>query len=174
MARQISMDARREITLAVAERYRLAMRAQKGRILDELCAVTGWHRKHAVRALALRRIVETGAQHRRRPLYGAIVKDALIALWEASDRICGKRLAVMLPTLLPSFGAAQPAEVEQGGSGAGAQGQRSDDRPAVGRHQDRRRWRQTAARWILFGDTARGSDPDLQRLERSGARVLRG
>ena len=97
------MDARREITLAVAERYRLAMRAQKGRILDELCAVTGWHRKHAVRALALRRIVETGAQHRRRPIYGAIVKDALTALWEASDRICGKRLAVMIPTVLPSL-----------------------------------------------------------------------
>ena len=97
------MDARREITLAVAERYRLAMRAQKGRILNELCAVTWWHRKHAVRALALRRIVETRAQHSRRPNFGAIVKDALIALWEASDRIRGKRLAVVIPTVLPSL-----------------------------------------------------------------------
>jgi hypothetical protein len=26
-----------------------------------------------------------------------------VALWEASDRICGKRLKVMIPTLLPSL-----------------------------------------------------------------------
>ena len=27
----------------------------------------------------------------------------LVALWEASDRICGKRLKVMIPTLLPAL-----------------------------------------------------------------------
>jgi hypothetical protein len=45
------MSARRELVAAVAERYRAAERCEKGRILDELTAVTGWHRKHAVRAL---------------------------------------------------------------------------------------------------------------------------
>ncbi|MFD9900251.1 ParB N-terminal domain-containing protein [Mesorhizobium sp. NPDC059025] len=45
------MGARREIT-AVVDRYRSAGRADKGHILNELCAVPGWHRKHAVRALA--------------------------------------------------------------------------------------------------------------------------
>ncbi len=43
------MRAKREITSALAERYRSSGRLEKGRILDELCAVTGWHRKHAVR-----------------------------------------------------------------------------------------------------------------------------
>ena len=44
MAGQISMGARREIKSAVAERYRAAGRAEKGRILDDLCkvAVIGW------------------------------------------------------------------------------------------------------------------------------------
>lgn len=46
------MGARREVLAAVAERYRSAGRSGKGRILDELCATTGWHRKHAVRALS--------------------------------------------------------------------------------------------------------------------------
>jgi hypothetical protein len=27
----------------------------------------------------------------------------LTALWEASDRVCGKRLKVMIPTLLPAL-----------------------------------------------------------------------
>ena len=51
MAGKISMGARREVVSAVMERYRSAKRAEKGRILDALCATTGWHRKHAVRAL---------------------------------------------------------------------------------------------------------------------------
>ena len=66
MAGRISMGARREITAAVAERYRVAGRAEKGRILDELCAVTGWHRKHAVRALADQPAIEPEAPRRRR------------------------------------------------------------------------------------------------------------
>ena len=97
------MGARREVVSAVAERYRSARRAGKGRILDELCATTGWHRKHAVRALRQREAVTVLGQEApraRRRRYGATIKDALTALWEASDRVCGKRLKVMIPTLL--------------------------------------------------------------------------
>src|SRR5882757_2384851 len=104
MAGRISMGARREVVSAVAERYRSGKRAEKGRILDALCATTGWHRKHAVRALRQRKtgeVVVTRRKRRRR--YGATIKDALIALWEASDRVCGKRLKVMIPTLLPAL-----------------------------------------------------------------------
>ena len=48
------MGARREVLTAVAYRYRAAGRREKGRILDELTATTGWHRKQAVRALSQR------------------------------------------------------------------------------------------------------------------------
>src|SRR6202051_2340058 len=103
MAGRISMGARREITAAVGDRYRSAGRADKGLILDELCAVTGWHRKHAVRALAIHVAISPEARRQRRPTYGATIRDALVALWEASDRVCGKRLKVMIPTLLPAL-----------------------------------------------------------------------
>ena len=95
------MGTRREITAAVVDRYRSAGRIGKGRILDELCAVTGWHRKHAVRALASHVGISPEARRQRSPTYDATIRDALVALWEASDRICGKRLKVMIPTLLP-------------------------------------------------------------------------
>ncbi len=87
------MGARREITAAVVDRYRSAGRADNGRILDELCAVTGWHRKHAIQALAIHVAISPEARRQRKPpTYGAPIRDALGALWEASDRICGKRL----------------------------------------------------------------------------------
>jgi hypothetical protein len=98
------MGARREVVSAVAERYRSAKRGEKGRILDELCAMTGWHRKHAVRALRQNETVTAaGAARERRRTYGATIKDALTVLWEASDRVCGKRLKVMIPNVLPAL-----------------------------------------------------------------------
>ena len=95
------MGARREVLAVVAERYRTAERREKGRILDELTATTGWHRKHAVRALSGKRPEEEAARPRRRKY--DVIRDALTALWEASDRVCGKRLVVMIPILLEAL-----------------------------------------------------------------------
>ena len=67
---------------------------------------TGWHRKHAVRALRQHEPVGLNgveAPRERSRKYGATIKDALTALWEASDRVCGKRLKVMIPILLPAL-----------------------------------------------------------------------
>ncbi len=44
-------EARSELVDALRERYRAAPREAKGRILDEFVAVSGFHRKHAVRLL---------------------------------------------------------------------------------------------------------------------------
>ena len=49
--RRVSMATRDELVAAVIERYRKGKRAEKGRILDEFVAVTGFHRKHAMRVL---------------------------------------------------------------------------------------------------------------------------
>lgn len=96
------MGARREVLASVAERYGSAGRVEKGRILDELCATTGWHRKHAVRVLRATSKPVTKPKPRKRR-YGAAIEDALVALWEASDRVCGKRLKPMIPVLLPAL-----------------------------------------------------------------------
>jgi len=127
------MGARREVVWAVAERYGSARRREKGRILDELTATTGWHRKHAVRALSAAaaswkcrqhsyeetsRTVDDTAQRAtgRRRKY-ADARNALIALWEASDRVCGKRLVAMIPALLPALerhGRLRPTNEDRG------------------------------------------------------------
>jgi hypothetical protein len=79
MAGRISMGARREITAAVVDRYRSAGRADKGRILDELCAVTGWHRKYAVRALASHVAISPEARRQRRPNSGDSGKSIIVS-----------------------------------------------------------------------------------------------
>lgn len=39
----------------------------------------------------------------RAPLYDEAIRAALIVLWEASDRLCGKRLQPLMPILLPAL-----------------------------------------------------------------------
>ncbi|WP_271591204.1 integrase catalytic domain-containing protein [Bradyrhizobium sp. CCBAU 65884] len=103
MAGKISMRAKREITSALAERYRASGRLEKGRILDELCAVAGWHRKHAIRAPSVDGASGSAVPRPRGRTYGASVRMALIVLWDASDRLCSKRLVAMIPFLLPAL-----------------------------------------------------------------------
>src|SRR5262252_3675225 len=56
MMRRISMAARDELVAAIARRYAQGDRAERGRILDEFAAVTGFHRKHAMRLLRAGRV----------------------------------------------------------------------------------------------------------------------
>ncbi len=61
---------------------------------------TGYHRKHAIRVLCYEPVPpRTKPDLQRR--YDDQVRAALITLWEAADRICGKRLKVLIPTLEP-------------------------------------------------------------------------
>src|SRR5690606_6554146 len=78
-----------------------ASKRGKSRILDELCANTGWHRNHARKALtsALRPKVVT--PRRPRPVkYGDDVIAALTVCWAVLGMPAGKRLAPMLGELV--------------------------------------------------------------------------
>jgi hypothetical protein len=101
--RQVSMATRDELLAAVAARYRSSIRAEKARILDEFAAVTGYHRKHAMRLLRAGLFDRRSASRPQRRLYDEAVREALIVLWEASDRICGKRLKALIPTLVSAM-----------------------------------------------------------------------
>ena len=101
---KISKHARQELITAVATRYREGSKRDKTLILDEFVRVTRHHRKHALRILGSGRAgVDARPVKPRRRVYDEAVSQALIVLWEASDRICGKRLKPLLPLLIESL-----------------------------------------------------------------------
>ena len=102
MRKRMSKTTRQELTDEVARRYRAASRSNKRQILDEFIALTGYHRKHALRLLNRSEAARSPRQPRTR-LYDEAVHQALILVWEAADRICGKRLKAILPTLVEAM-----------------------------------------------------------------------
>ena len=96
--------AERELLATIRDRYQESSKKEKGRILDEFIAVTGHHRKYGIRLLA-----PTGYDAGTSPvvkggrIYGEAVREAVIVVWEAADRICGKRLKAALPNLVDSM-----------------------------------------------------------------------
>ena len=103
MGTKMTHSARAELTNAVRRRYSAATGAEKRKILDEFIAVTGYHEKSAIRALNAEPTVKKRQTRLRPSLYDEAVRAALIVLWEASDRVCGKRLRALLPILLPAL-----------------------------------------------------------------------
>ena len=94
MSSEMTHNARVEFITAVRHRYAAATHKEKHRILDEFVAATGYHVKSAIRVLN-----GPGEPKRRRigkrpSLYDEAARGALIVLWEASDRICGRFCAV--------------------------------------------------------------------------------
>jgi hypothetical protein len=91
-----------EYAAGLRPRYERAKRAERGRLLTEFCETTGYHRKAAIRLLH-RAERAKGARRGRTPVYGERVRGALREVWEASGRLCSKRLVPFLPELVASL-----------------------------------------------------------------------
>ena len=80
----VSVQTKQEYVQAIYARYRGARRPEKQRILDEFCAVTKQHRKHAIRLVTG---PPPGARRRRRSRavqYERATIAALQTIWEAA------------------------------------------------------------------------------------------
>lgn len=90
----------REYTEAVRGRYLWASKKEKGRILDEFTKVIGYHRKAAIRLLHRGNQPRANKKRGRPRQYSAAMAGALRVSWEATDRLCSKRLHPFLPELI--------------------------------------------------------------------------
>jgi len=89
-----------EYAEALKPRYHKAPKDVKGKILDEFTEVTGMHRKAAIRLLNRNGCVKSGGRRGRKRRYEAKVVEALKTIWEASDRLCSKRLKPFMPEMI--------------------------------------------------------------------------
>jgi hypothetical protein len=99
----ISQQTKAELLQALRQRYLRASKQEKAKILDEFVAVAGCHRKHAIRLLTGSNPASASVSAVARRIYDEAVRQALIVLWEAADRICGKRLKAVLPSLVTAL-----------------------------------------------------------------------
>jgi hypothetical protein len=114
------MDQKRAVTAKLAARYRAQKgRGARGAVLDELVRLSEYNRHYAawvLRHFGKERLVRVadgtlvklvvGHRNRRRPTvrprkYDEAVKRVLAYLWDCFDQMCGKRLAAILPQMLP-------------------------------------------------------------------------
>jgi hypothetical protein len=82
MVGRVGMATRTELVAAIGDRYRASNRTERTNVLDEFVAITGYHRKHAIRLL--RRKTDDSVTMRRRAhrRYGDVVKEALVVLFD--------------------------------------------------------------------------------------------
>lgn len=100
----INKMAKQELLATLRDRYQSSSKKDKSRILDEFIAVTGHHRKHGIRLLRQLEDDEDAPRPTRgRRIYDDAVREAVIVIWEAADRICGKRLKAAMPHLVESM-----------------------------------------------------------------------
>jgi len=104
----MGQDAKEAYLEEIYSRYHKENRSDKSKILDEFCAVCGYHRKHAIRLLKKRprrqKLTKQHSARGRKPVYqDENISSPLKSIWAAADYPCSKKLVVMIPDWLPYY-----------------------------------------------------------------------
>jgi hypothetical protein len=123
----LTMKERQKITAILAGRYQKVRKKDKGIVLNEFTALTGYTRSYATYILRAHgrkvRIAEDmivegdvrkRAKRKGKKLYDTEVKKALTKIWAIMDCICGKRLAPILKEILHILERHKEIKVDRG------------------------------------------------------------
>ncbi len=102
MDARMSQHSKQELVQRLQPRYLKADRKEKTRILDEFVAVTGMHRKAAIRRLRQQNKPSKEYRGRQKRYTGSVV-SALVTIWRICGGICGKRLHPILADMVASL-----------------------------------------------------------------------
>ncbi len=169
----MTIDERRKYLSRMAPRYWQADRPEQSRLLDEMEAMTGLHRKSLLQLLRPDGLVRHPRVQQRGREYGPAVDDALRMIWESLDYVCAERLTPgLVPTapLLAQHGELRlTPELE---SQLGPSSVATVPRPLTRLAQDTPA---PPAQRARASEPGGAGDPDAaDSLGRDGARALRG
>lgn len=102
----MDLHSRRDLMDSISQRYRQAAKASKTRILDEVCAATGFHRKYAITRINLveaSRPAKAARPRRRKKTYGREVLAVVEKVWEEAGYPWSVRLKAILHLWLPAI-----------------------------------------------------------------------
>lgn len=94
---KMSYESKKEYIQFQKGRYRRAGKARKTCLLDEVCAVCNYDRKHAIKVLNGTLKPSSGTRGRKSRYSNPELVNALKTIWLRSDLLCGKRLKQALP-----------------------------------------------------------------------------
>lgn len=112
----MSLKSKRELLEEIRPRYLKANKLEKQTMLNEFTAATGYHRKHAIRALKNQRQVQNhlkGKPKTYQAVYRGEVVAALAQIWEIYGQICSKRLQPILPEAIKVLERCQEITITQ-------------------------------------------------------------
>ncbi|MEM7118838.1 MAG: transposase family protein [Chloroflexota bacterium] len=98
----MSQQSKRELVERLQPRYLRADRKEKTKILDEFVAVTGLHRKAAIRRLRQQNRPRQERRGRQKIYTGSVVSE-LVKIWRVCGCICGKRLQPILGDMVDAL-----------------------------------------------------------------------
>ena len=101
----MSKKSTQEYLKKMRDRYERRGREGRSRLLDELCEVCGYNRKHAIKLMrpgGYRRGAPQGSPGRR-PIYGAAEQAVAKRIWLAANQPCGKLMRPMIEIWLPHY-----------------------------------------------------------------------
>lgn len=102
--KKMSLRSRRELVSSLKGHYKGSSWTEKGVILDEFVAATGYNRKYAIKLLTKESSGRKTISSRIRSVtYDEEVKKALVMVWYAANQICSKRLVPFLPQFVSSL-----------------------------------------------------------------------
>jgi hypothetical protein len=98
------MSEKKAVTREMRRRYKRVSKSERGRMLDELLALTGWTRNYAARRLRTEPRKRSGPETRgRKRTYTREVMIPLRKVWASLDYACGKRVAAGMADTLAAL-----------------------------------------------------------------------
>jgi hypothetical protein len=101
MRHKMSLEAKKELLRALRPTYADAETTAKTALLDGFIAGTGYSRKHAISLLS--GLERSTVRKPRVRVYDDALKESLIKVWCAANKIASKRFIPFLPELLESL-----------------------------------------------------------------------